>query len=192
MATKKINILSIGGITGSGKDYLVTQLLIKSDLFHRTKQTTTRPKRNEKDCNYDFLTKEEFDYVDSRGHYIARTDIGENKYGTHIDKLDCEKINLVIVNTMGLESLNKLNKQQFNVIHLGVFVDKETAVSGIPEEEVERLSRSFEEESKVYELCNYIVHREQINDEVCLDSIIETLINKFNTESDSQGTDCEL
>lgn len=118
---KKIHILSVLGVSGSGKTEMVNSIMeytngIPEGKFKRfvdLKQVTTRKRReNEPEDAYVFLDNQEYqEYLDS-GKLTAITKVNGNRYGTlfDIDELSnqydlSETIFTVVANPLGHQSL---------------------------------------------------------------------------------------
>lgn len=76
------------GPSGSGKTAIVNEL-IKDPRFAVARSTTTRSRRNgEPENAYNFVSKEEFERLDSQDHFIETTIYAGNRYGTTKDEID--------------------------------------------------------------------------------------------------------
>jgi guanylate kinase len=101
-------LIAVCGESASGKDALVELLLEKyPETFHRKVSYTTRKPRpgelNGKD--YHFVTREEFFNLIMTEQMIEAAEIGGEMYGTCINSLDNNKINVGIFDPQGLEIL---------------------------------------------------------------------------------------
>lgn len=118
-----VKIIAIIGEAGSGKDYLVKKLIFNyPDLFHEIVSCTTRPRReNEIDgIHYHFLTKDQFLTSMATGNMLETTYFRGWYYGTLLDSLNPEKVNLGVFNPEGIRSLLKKEKVQVIVYRLRV------------------------------------------------------------------------
>lgn len=105
-------LIAVCGESASGKDTLVKFLLEKyPETFHRKVSYTTRKPRpgelNGKD--YYFVTREEFFNLIITEQIIEAAEIGGEMYGTCINSLDDDKINVGIFDPQGLEILFNIN-----------------------------------------------------------------------------------
>lgn len=102
-------LIAVCGESASGKNALVELLLEKHpEIFHRKVSYTTRKPRsgelNGKD--YHFITREEFFNLIMTEQMIEAAEVGEEIYGTGINSLDDNKINVGIFDPQGLEILS--------------------------------------------------------------------------------------
>ncbi len=101
-------LIAVCGESASGKNALIELLLEKyPETFHRKVSYTTRKPRpgelNGKD--YRFVTREEFFDLIMTDQMIEAAEIGGEMYGTCINSLDDNKINVGIFDPQGLEIL---------------------------------------------------------------------------------------
>lgn len=104
-------LIAVCGESASGKSTLVNLLLEKyPETFHRKVSYTTRKPRpgelNGKD--YHFITREEFFNLIMTEQMIEAAEIGGEMYGTCINSLDDNKINVGIFDPQGLEILSNI------------------------------------------------------------------------------------
>ena len=103
----KYNILAIMGKAGSGKDTLLNALL-KEPVFQESAvpiiSCTTRPIReNEQDgVNYHYLTHEQFTQQIVDGKMLEATVFNDWCYGTSMDNLSKDKLNIGVFNPEGV------------------------------------------------------------------------------------------
>lgn len=102
----KIKVVALFGKAGSGKDTILREVVSKGD-FHEIVSCTTRPRREgEQDgVNYHFLTNEEFTDLVLQDRMLEATVFRDWCYGTALDSLDYNKINIGVWNPEGLELL---------------------------------------------------------------------------------------
>ena len=106
----KIKVIALFGPSGSGKDaiqkYLVSEIPNK---LYGIVSCTTRPMRDyEKDgVDYYFLTLEEFGEKVLNGSMLEATSFRDWFYGTPIESLNPDKINVGVFNIQGIECLLK-------------------------------------------------------------------------------------
>lgn len=96
------------GQSASGKDTIVNELLKRyGDIFHGVVSHTTRPKRdyeiNHKD--YHFVSEEEMIDLMKSGKILEAAVFNSWIYGTSIESLSEDKINLGVFNIEGIYSL---------------------------------------------------------------------------------------
>jgi len=121
-----MKILFICGASGSGKDFLAKELLndkeyFKDIKFNKTRQVTTRKKRNDEDIWYDFLSKEKYNEIENT--LYAKTHFNGNYYGTPFKNFKKGEVNLLIVN---YEGYNDFLDKFYNEEDINIKFDKET------------------------------------------------------------------
>jgi len=80
---KKGRLVTLSGISGSGKSYLVKDLL-KSDLgFEHLLSATTRQKRDNETSGVEahFLTMDDFRYLEKNNEFLTVDNVFGNLYG---------------------------------------------------------------------------------------------------------------
>ena len=100
----KIKIIALMGKAGAGKDYLLQELIKgNKNEYNEIISCTTRPPREGEvnGKNYYFLTEEEF----KQQNMIESTEFRGWHYGTSIESLDKEKVNVGVFNPAGVRSL---------------------------------------------------------------------------------------
>lgn len=115
-------IIALMGKAGSGKDTLMKALL-KQPVFNDAVpiiSCTTRPKReNEVDgIDYHFLTNEEFSHKILSGDMLEATVFNNWGYGTSLDNLSKDKINIGVFNPEGAELLRENPNIDLTLIYL--------------------------------------------------------------------------
>ena len=100
-------ILALIGEAGTGKDTLMREVLKQDPSLHEIISCTTRPPREgEKNGkNYYFLDNEEFTKKFLSNEMLEATIFNNWWYGTSIDALDPNKVNIGVFNPAGIEAL---------------------------------------------------------------------------------------
>jgi guanylate kinase len=107
---KKIKIICLIGEAGSGKDTIMKRVLAaRQERLHEIVSCTTRPPREgEVDgVNYHFYSPEQFRQKIEDGEMLESTCFNSWFYGTGLDSLDKNKINIGVFNPAGIRSLEK-------------------------------------------------------------------------------------
>lgn len=105
----KYKVIAICGKSASGKDTLLRDIMTHYPWLHKIINTTTRPPReNEVDGkNYHFVSLEAFAHADIMGKMIEVAQFREWFYGTSIDALDPNEINIGVFNPAGVYALTQ-------------------------------------------------------------------------------------
>ena len=122
MMNDKYTIIALMGKAGSGKDTIMKALL-KQPAFQNAVpiiSCTTRPKREyEKDgIDYHFLTKEQFTDKILSGDMLEATVFNDWCYGTSIDNLSNDKINIGVFNPEGAGLLRDRDNIKLILIYI--------------------------------------------------------------------------
>lgn len=105
---KKYKLIALIGESGSGKDTILNQIMHEqTDKFHDIVSYTTRPKREGEidDISYHFVSAERFQHLAEEGKMLEYTSFNNWFYGTGIDDLIEDKINIGVFNPAGLGAL---------------------------------------------------------------------------------------
>lgn len=99
----KIKIVALFGKSGAGKD-AIQKRIASSNTYHSIVSCTTRPAReNEKNgVNYFFLTNDEFAEKVMNYEMLESTSFRGWYYGTSLDSLNQDKINIGVFNIAGI------------------------------------------------------------------------------------------
>ena len=111
------NMVCICGKAASGKDTILKTILEEyPDIFCRNLSTTTRsPREGEiQGIDYDFITEEQMMSKLMNGDMLEVVEFNGSFYGTALDTLSTEKINISIYNPGGIELL--LENTQINLL----------------------------------------------------------------------------
>lgn len=103
---EKIKIVALCGKAGSGKSYLLDHICADCPELHKIVSNTTRPQREgeQNGVAYHFLTEEEF----KQKTMIEQTEFRGWFYGTAVEDLKKNQINIGVFNRTGLEVLRKM------------------------------------------------------------------------------------
>ena len=166
MMKMKYKIIALFGESGAGKDTI--QKWIVSNVPH-TKgivSCTTRPKRDyeTEGVDYHFLTSAEFAERILDGTMLEATSFNDWFYGTPIDSLDVDKINIGVFNPSGIYQLRDNPNVDLKVIRI-VSSDKTRLLRQLHREDnpnVDEIVRRYETDKNDfawevgYEKSNYI------------------------------------
>lgn len=124
MENKKIKILALFGKSAAGKDDIQNWIIRHFPGYcNKIVSYTTRPPREgERDGeNYFFITKEEFVKKVVSHSMLEQTQFRDWFYGTSLNQLDENKINIGVFNLAGIRSL--LQDPRVEVIPIWVHAD---------------------------------------------------------------------
>lgn len=142
-------IVAIIGKAGSGKDSLM-----KAILHHDTEKNlneiisyTTRPIREgeQEGINYHYVSNEEFSQLVLENKMLEATVFNSWGYGTAINSLNENKINIGVFNPAGVESLMKDSRINLKVFYIEAS-DKERLIRQLSRESdpnIEEIFRRF-------------------------------------------------
>lgn len=150
----KYTIVALCGEAGSGKDTLAAQLAKEYD-WNFVISCTTRPMREgEVDgVNYHFLSKDIFAEKILSGEMLEATIFNDWGYGTSIDSLKKDKINIGVFNPDGLSILSENSDINLYVFYLSV-TPKERLLRQLNREEnpnVEEIIRRYSADKKNFD-----------------------------------------
>lgn len=164
----KYKILALFGKSGSGKDAIQKWMVSNLPNTHSIISCTTRPPR-EREVNgqdYHFLSEEEFFDKVKNYSMLEATFFRNWAYGTPIESLKEDKINIGVFNIQGIDCL--LDDKRLNVLPLEILAyDKE------------RLLRCLKREKNpdCEEICRRFLSDNKDFDDVPFDSLVYANIN---------------
>lgn len=108
------------GKSASGKDTIVQELIKRNNSFHGIVSSTTRPKRDyeidKKD--YYFVTEEQMVNLINDDKMLEVSIFNNWIYGTNLDALDKEKVNIGVLNIQGIHSLMERDDIELRVFYV--------------------------------------------------------------------------
>lgn len=117
----KYQVVAIMGMSASGKDTVARETVKRHpELFHYVISSTTRPPR-EKEIHgkdYYFCSIEDFTRKVLNGEMLEATEFNDWFYGTPIEALNPNKINLCVLNPAGIQALLEDSRLNVEVIHV--------------------------------------------------------------------------
>lgn len=118
---KKIKIIALFGPAGAGKD-LLQEVMVKDYGLHGIVSHTTRPMReNEKEgVAYHFITDDEFEKMIDENKFLESTDFNNWYYGTSIDSLSEDEVNIGVFNIDGVKMLLSDSRIEVTPIYICV------------------------------------------------------------------------
>ena len=104
----KYKVVAICGKSAAGKDTFLQEILkLNKGSFHEIVSCTTRPPREGEihGKNYYFISEEQFHQLENDGAMLETTAFRDWFYGTCLQYLNPEKINLGVFNILGVKTL---------------------------------------------------------------------------------------
>lgn len=117
----KKKVIAICGKSGSGKDTIMKKLVqVKPDIFHSVVSYTSRNKRSgEKEgVDYNFISREKFAELIIKGEMLEVTEFNDWLYGTGVNSLVDDKINIGVYNPEGIEYLAQSTEINLMVFYI--------------------------------------------------------------------------
>ena len=150
----RYKIAAIMGKTGSGKDS-VYKGIPETDKIHKVISTTTRPMREyeEQDVDYHFIDRYDFLNIDNNDGFLDTSMFNGWYYGTNINDLQEDKINVIIGDNARLLDL-LTNKQVDTLIIFIETTGKERLLRCLTREEnpdVHEIVRRYTAEEDEYD-----------------------------------------
>ena len=152
---KMYKVVALMGESGCGKDFAASAICVaRPNKFHKIIMDTTRPPRErERDgIDYNFLDLETFAGYVLDGTMLEATCFNENwYYGTNINSLISDKINVAALNPLGLERL----KENKNIQVVSIRIKTDPAF---------RLKKSLDREDNpnCHEICRRFLADEEM------------------------------
>lgn len=122
MEKKKIKLLALFGKSASGKDTIQNWIVSNfPKITHKIVSCTTRPARSgeQEGVDYFFLSDEQFTKKVLDGSMLEATSFREWFYGTALDQLDPDKINIGVFNITGVECI--LDDPRLDVVPVWIY-----------------------------------------------------------------------
>ena len=168
---KKYKVIALIGPSGSGKDTVLKEVLKKAKNVNKIVNCTTRPQRQGETHgkDYYFLTQEEFTNKLLDGELIEATSFRDWFYGTDIDNLSEEKINIGIFNPAAINILIDNSKLDL-VIYYVTAKSKTRLLRQLNREEnpnVEEIVRRYQADGKDFSNLDFsficLMNEDEIN-----------------------------
>lgn len=152
-------VIALMGEAGSGKDFILREVLKACPNFHKIINCTTRPKReNEMEgVNYFYLSNEEFANKIIDMTMIEAAEFNNWFYGTSIEALQEKTINIGVFNPTGLEILLDRSDIQLIIYRIKTS-DKERLLRQLNREEnpdVKEIIRRFNTDSADFSIIDF-------------------------------------
>lgn len=163
----KYKVIAICGKSASGKDTLLRYTIMNYLWLHKIINCTTRPPReNEVDGkNYHFLSLEEFAHKDAiEGKMIEVTKFREWYYGTSVEDLSPDTINIGVFNPAGIHALMQREDVDLYVVQV-VASDKTRLLRSLTREDnpdVDEIVRRYLADKEDFEVFSTVYEPDYI------------------------------
>lgn len=168
----KYKIIALFGPSGVGKDAIQNRIASSYEDMHKIISCTTRPKRDYEVEGQDYFFLEPIQFAQKvlDGSMLEATSFRAWMYGTPIDALDKDKINIGVFNIAGIECL--LEDSRLEVVPVYVEVSPKTrlmrALSREQNPDCHEVCRRFLADEKDFAKINagdgfdyYVIHNEE-------------------------------
>ena len=132
----KIKVLALFGKSGAGKDTIQNWIVSNIANTKGIVSCTTRPPRDYEidGIHYHFLSNEQFAEKVLDGSMLEAASFNGWFYGTAINELDADKVNVGVFNIKGVERLLEDSRVDVFVLHISAF-DKTRLIRNLNREE---------------------------------------------------------
>lgn len=151
----KYKIIAICGKSAAGKDSLLQEIMRTNPEVHEIVSCTTRPPREGEvqGKNYYFMSVEEFAHKDCMGEMLEISHFRDWYYGTSIEGLDPNLINVGVFNPTGIWALMHDERVQLYVVRVDA-TDKERLLRSLSREQnpdVDEIIRRYTTDKEDFE-----------------------------------------
>lgn len=184
---EKIKIVILFGESCAGKDYIQNWIVSNLPNTHKMISCTTRAKRaNEQEgVDYFYLTNDQFAEKVMNGEMLEATSYGGEFYGSSIDALDPNKINIGVMDINGIEILKGDSRLQILPVYVAAMPKTRIrrAIDRDPNTPVTKICQRFlEDEDKFSDIAGFdfetIVNDSGLMDHSPFEQVKE-IINNF-------------
>ena len=118
----KYKLIALFGKSGAGKDTIQNWMVSNLQDTHKLISYTTRPPRNNEVDNkdYHFISVNEFNYMKERNLFLETTEFRGWYYGTSIEALNENKINIGVFNPSGVKNI--IENFNYKIITLPILI----------------------------------------------------------------------
>lgn len=183
----KIKIIALIGEAGSGKDFLLHQVQAAHPEYHTIISVTTRPLRSNETPgqDYHFVDKDTFFEMCDNGDMLEFTSFNGWYYGTALQSIDVERVNIGVFNPAGVDHLLLNNNVDVQVFYVRA-PERERLLRQLQRDEnvnVKEVLRRFQTDLKDFSDLNF--HYTNINNS-SLSSVSESVARIVWAESSNQ------
>lgn len=124
----KYKLVALFGKSGAGKDTIQNWMVSNLQDTHKLISYTTRPPRDNEIDNqdYHFISIEEFNYMKEKNLFLETTEFRGWYYGTSIESLSENKINIGVFNPSGVKNILDNFQNQILVFPIEIWAPNKT------------------------------------------------------------------
>ena len=124
----KYKLVALFGKSGAGKDTIQNWMVSSLQDTHKLISYTTRPPRDNEVDNkdYHFISLEEFNYMKEKNLFLETTEFRGWYYGTSIEALNKNKINIGVFNPSGIKNILDNFQNQILVFPIEIWASDKT------------------------------------------------------------------
>ena len=124
----KYKLVALFGKSGAGKDTIQNWMVSNFPDMHKLISYTTRPPRDNEVDNkdYHFISIEEFNYMKENNFFLETTEFRGWYYGTSIESLNKNKINIGVFNPSGVKNILDNFQNQILVFPIEIWASDKT------------------------------------------------------------------
>lgn len=118
----KYKLIALFGKSGAGKDTIQNWMVSNLQDVHKLISYTTRPPRSNEVDNkdYHFISVNEFNYMKEKNLFLETTEFRGWYYGTSIEALNENKINIGVFNPSGVKNI--IENFNYKIITLPILI----------------------------------------------------------------------
>ena len=160
----KYKLVALFGKSGAGKDTIQNWMVSNFQDTHKLISYTTRPPRSNEVDNkdYHFISVNEFNYMKERNLFLETTEFRGWYYGTSIEALNENKINIGVFNPSGVKNIIENFNYKIITLPLLIATDNKTRLlRSLNREEFPdctEICRRFLADEKDFENLNFSYH----------------------------------
>ena len=124
----KYKLIALFGKSGAGKDTIQNWMVSNLQDTHKLISYTTRPPRSNEVDNkdYHFISVKEFDYMKEKNLFLETTEFRGWYYGTSIEALNENKINIGVFNPSGVKNIIENFNYKIIILPILIATDNKT------------------------------------------------------------------
>lgn len=188
----KYKLVALFGKSGAGKDTIQNWMVSNLQDTHKLISYTTRPPRSNEIDNkdYHFISVKEFDYMKEKNLFLETTEFRGWYYGTSIEALNENKINIGVFNPSGVKNI--IENFNYKIITLPILIitdNKTRLLRSLNREEFPdctEICRRFLADEKDFENLNFsykIYFNDDLSSPIDKDAIYHCIKSYFKAKT---------